>query len=266
MIERLGPDRFKVRFAKVKRRRSLFGRIGPVVVDEFAVSQAVMAALKACEWKTSRGKPRVWNDYTLFLARADKDRLDPLEASLHRELSEDLYQLLVDLEALTIGDFVVHLRVDEGGDVAEGEGVLWVRHIPSGQAAAPEAGEVTIRLDRLQRFAAPEPTARQGAAVLRGPHGSHPLTEGARHGVGRSHPDADPLHLGVVPPSETKVNRRQAWVRLEGGRVEVGREAGPSNGVSVNGQPLAAGASVTVPLPAEVTLTNGLVRLNIEAC
>lgn len=266
MIERLGPDRFRVSFGRVRRKRSLFARPGPVVVDELAVSQAVVACLRECEWKTSRGKPRVWNDFTLFLARADKDRLSPLEGSLYRELSEDLYQEMVALEALTVGDFVVHLRVDEGGDVEEGQGVLWVRHVPQGQAPTPEAGEVTIRLDRLHRFAAPEPTSRQGAAMLRGPQGSHPLTEGVRHTVGRAHPEADAAHLGVVPAGETKINRRQAWLRLDGAQLEVGREEGPSNAVSVNGQALVAGQSTAVPLPADIALTNGLVRLVVEPC
>lgn len=266
MITRIGPDRFTVEFQKARRGRWFeLGRSRVTVVDGYAVAQAVLLAMRECEDLSADKRPEVWNDYTLFLARADHDRLRPREASLHQKLGTMLYEEFVRLEAVTVGDFVVRLRVDEGADVPEGQGVLWVRWVPGPAPEPADAAELTIRLDRINAGAPmPEPTTRHGSAVVRAPVATFPLVEGTRHSVGRAHPGAGPEHLGVVPAVETRVGRRQAWLRLVDGQLEVGRE--DSNGVSVNGQPLQPGERVVVPLPAEIGLTNNQYRLVVEPC
>lgn len=271
MLTPEAPDRFRVDFAKVPRGRGWKDLLAvgtgrrPVVVDGYAIGQAVVAALGACPFRNAAGAPQVWNEYRVFLARADHDRLRPVEQSLQSELGPMLYQELLRTGATTVGALTVRLLVDDADEVEPGSAMLHARHVPDAQADAAAPGEMTVRVDKLKPPPPPTPTQRVGGVVLRTPGGDLSLTDGVRYVLGRAHPEAGADHL-ALPNAPARVNRRQVSVRVLGERLEVGREPGETNPVVVNGAPLAPGASVEVPLPAEIVLSGGALTLQARPC
>lgn len=262
MLKPEAPDRFRVSFAQVRRKGALwtiFEPKGGVVVDAYAIGQAVVAALASCPFKSVTGQPQVWNEFRVFLSRADHDRLRPIEGSLQKDLGPMLYEELVRLDAVTVGALVVRLLVDDADEVEPGTGILHARHVPDAQAAAPGAGEITVRLDKLKP-ATPLPamagTVPVGAIAVRGPGGEIVLRAGARHVLGRGHPGAPADHV-AIPGASGKISRRQLALRAEGEQVEIAREP-DSNPVSVGGAALAPGQSVTVKLPVGLLLSGEL--------
>ncbi|MDP2316726.1 MAG: DUF3662 domain-containing protein [Pseudomonadota bacterium] len=274
MLKAESPDRFRADFSKVKRKGALwkggwwnvFEPRGAVVVDAWAIGQAVTTAMVTCPFKSATGQPQVWNEYRVFLARADHDRLRPVEASLQKDLGPMLYEELVRIEAVTVGALTVRLLVDDADELEPGRGVVHARHVPDAEAAAPGAGEITVRLDKLRPapgLSAGGPgTVPVGAALLRAPSGEVVLRSGVRHVLGRAHPDAGADHV-AIPGAGPRINRRQAGVRVDGEHVEVSREPGDSNPVSVGGAALAPGQSVREKLPVEIMLSGGEMKLTV---
>lgn len=262
MLKAESPDRFRVDFAQVKRTsgwRALFSK-DPVVVDGLAIGRALIGAIAACPMRSPAGAPQVWNEYRLFLARPDHDRLRPLEATLQRDLMPMLYEELVRLNAVTIGGVVVRLLVDDAEDVEPGHAILHVRYAPDAENA-PRSGEITMRLDKLPGGGTPVPTQRLslGEGVLRSPAGDLALQGGVRYTLGRADPEGGPDHL-AIPGATARINRRQLTVMVSGGHIEVTRDAG-GNPVSVGSQALAPGQSVRERLPTEIVLSGGELRL-----
>jgi len=271
MLQPLSPDRFRADFSKVKRKGAWWKVFEPkavVVVDAWAIGQAVSAAMVTCPFKSATGQPQVWNEYRVFLSRVDHDRLRPIEASLQKDLGPILYEELVRIDAVTVGALTVRLLVDDADDVPPGGGVLHARHVPDPEAAPPGVGEITVRLDR-QKPAGPSlspavvGTVPVGAAVLRSSAGEVVLRGGARHVLGRAHPDAGPDHV-AIPGAGSRINRRQASVFVDGDLIDVSREPGDSNPVSVGGVPLAPGQSVQEKLPVEIVLSGGEMKLSVS--
>lgn len=267
MLKPEGPDRYRVDFAQLKRAsgwRTLFTP-KDVVVDAWAIGQAIVAAVGRCPYRSATGAPQVWNEYALFLSRADHDRLRPIEATLRSDLGPILYEELVRMGAVTVGAPTVRLLVDDADEVPPGTGMLRVRHVPDAEVPVPGAGEITVRLDRPRVEARPpESTQRVGGAVLRLATGaSVPLPERRRVVLGRSHPGAGDDHL-ALPGAGPRVNRRQAWVALDGDHVEIGREGGDANPVAVGGRSLAPGEQTREKLPVEVVLSGGELRLVVQ--
>jgi len=269
MLVRESPDRFRVEFARVRRPggsalRRLLRSGEPGVVDAWAIGQAVSAALLACPFRSAGGAPQVWNEYRVFLARVDHDRLRPVEHSLHGELAPVLYQKLVELNAVTVGALVIRLLVDDADEIEPGHAILHARHLPDVAGAAGGAGEITVRLDRLPT---PPPTgestSRVGRVKLVTPLGEVWLGE-ERVVLGRAHPDAGPDHL-ALPGASGRINRRQVGLAVVADGLEVSREPG-GNPVSVNGQALVPGQSVVVRLPAEIGLSGGDLVVQARAC
>lgn len=267
MIKAEGPDRFRVEFGAVKRSsgwKRLFSR-DVVVVDAFAIGKALIAAINACPMRTASGAPQVWNEFRLFLARPDHDRLRPLEHSLQRDLMPMLYEEMVRLNAVTVGGIVLRLLVDDAEEVEEGSGFLQVRYAADVDPGA-SAGEITVRLDKPMRPPeGPTPTAPVALAdaVLRTPSGDLHLASGVRYTLGRAHGDAGPDHI-ALPGASSRINRRQFSLRVEGGQVEVVREPGNSNPVQANGQALGPGQGVVLPMPVELVLSGGELRATVE--
>jgi hypothetical protein len=259
-----GPDRFRVDFAQVKRtqgwRRIFASR--EVLVDAWAIGQAVVGALARCPFKSVSGVPQPWNEYSLFLAREDHDRLRPVEPALQRELAPLLYEELVRIGASTVGSLTVRLLVDDADEVDPGTGVLRVRHVPDAETPAPHAGEITVRLDKL-KLPPPQPTTRVGGLVASTPGGSVALTPGARGVLGRAHPGAGADHV-ALPGAGARINRRQVAVKVEGGEAEVTREPGDTNPVAVAGRALTPGETVRAALPVEITLSGGEMKVVVE--
>jgi hypothetical protein len=259
MLKPETPDRFLVDFAQTKRKgnwKRLFEPKAVVVVDAWAIGQAVVSALAVCPFKSATGRPQVWNEYRVFLSRADHDRLRPVEVTLQKDLAPLLYEELVRLEAVTVGALVVRLLVDDADEVEPGRGILHARHIPDTDATAVHAGEITVRLDKPKATMSNNGTLPVGALILRTPAGELVL-RGGRTVLGRAHPDAGHDHQ-AIPGANGRINRRQLALKVEGGGVEVTREP-DGNPVAVNGTPLAAGQSTVVALPAELLLSGELV-------
>lgn len=270
MLKPEAPDRFRVDFAQAKRGvgwRSIFAPKA-VVVDAWAIGQAVIAALGRCPFRSAAGVPQVWNEYALFLARVDHDRLRPVEGSLQKDLAPMIFEELVRLGAVTVGAPVVRLLVDDEDVVEPGTGVLRVRHVPDADAPAPGLGEITVRLDKPKAGSVPPATTTQrvGGALLRLPAGGEiVLAPGRRLVLGRAHPEAAADHV-ALPGAGPRINRRQVAVTVEGESVEVAREPGETNPVAVAGRPLAPGEAARERLPVEIVLSGGEMKLVVRPC
>lgn len=279
MLTRVSPDRFRVDFGRVSRetgfRRLLeLGRRSEVVmVDALAIRQALVAVMRECAFRDVNGAPQLWNEYRLFLAREDFDRIGPLEPRLQKDLGPALWQEIERQHATLVGDLVVRLLFDDADEVEPGTGVVHARHAPSGRETASVVGEMTVRLDKL---APPDPvggagpvkgtpTVRTGNVRVSTPAGELSVEEGVLYSLGRVLPDAGPDHL-ALPGADQRVNRRQLSLLVTGGEAEVTREPGGSNPVSVNGAPLPPGGQARQPLPVELNLSGGALIVRIEAC
>lgn len=269
MLKAEAPDRFRVDFAQVKRKGGWWKVFEPkavVVVDGWAIGQAVVAALATCPFKSATGQPQVWNEFRVFLSRADHDRLRPIEASLQKDLGPMLYEELVRINAVTVGALTVRLLVDDADEVEPGAGILHARHVPDAQAPAPNAGEITVRLDKLKPAAPSLSAGAVGtvpvdAVVVRGPKGDIVLRSGARHVLGRAHPDAGADHV-ALPGASGRISRRQVALRVDGDHLEIAREP-DSNPVAAAGGPLQPGQSVREKLPVEIVLSGGEMKLTV---
>lgn len=282
MLKAEAPDRFRADFSKVKRKGGWFKAFGEtfgkafeprsvVVVDAWAIGQAVTAAMVMCPFKSATGQPQVWNEYRVFLSRADHDRLRPVEQSLQNDLGPMLYEELVRIDAVTVGALTVRLLVDDADEVEPGNGVIHARHMPDAQAAAPGAGEITVRLDKQKPTGALPVslssggfgTVPVGAVILRAPTGDLVLRGGTRHVLGRAHPHAGSDHV-AIPGAGPRINRRQAGVLVDGDHVEVSREQGDSNPVAVGGADLAPGQTLREKLPVDIVLSGGEMKLTVQ--
>jgi hypothetical protein len=137
----------------------------------------------------------------------------------------------------------------------------------------PGVGEITVRLDKQKAAGAGgvsqgglshggAGTVPVGAAVLHAPSGDLVLRADVRYVLGRAHPGAGSDHL-ALPGAGPRINRRQAAVRVDGEHVEVSREPGDSNPVSVGGTPLAPGQTVREKLPVEIQLSGGEMKIGV---
>lgn len=270
MLKREAPDRFRVDFTRSPRpQRSALRRLlrpqEPVTVDAWAIAQAIVSALEACPFRSATGAPQVWNEYRVFLARVDHDRLRPVESTLHADLGPILYQKLVELKAVTVGGLVIRLLVDDADEVEAGFAMVHARHLPDLDAVSGVHGEITVRLDKIPTSVPESVTAWVGRVKLLTPQGEVVLGDRTRHVLGRAHPDAGGDHL-ALPGASGRVNRRQLAVRVLDDGIEVTREPGESNPVAVNGSALAPGQAVTVRLPAEIVLSGGDLVVQARPC
>ncbi|HLL24777.1 MAG TPA: hypothetical protein VK427_21740, partial [Kofleriaceae bacterium] len=71
-----------MRFAELARVK----RGQPVQIDPYLIAQAIAAVMRECRVRSATGRPIVWNDYRLVLARKDFDLIRPLQAILERDL------------------------------------------------------------------------------------------------------------------------------------------------------------------------------------
>lgn len=275
MIKQLDKQSFAIDFSAVRRPggnwlTGLFARPAAVEVDAFAVGHALRAVLGFCTTLDVEGRLQVWNDYRLFLCRDDYEALRKKAPTLQGQLGPALEEQVLKMNASYIGTPMLRVHEDESREVEPGHGVLHVDWSSEPPPAAAK-GEVTVRLDKV----APGPsgalggirTERAGSAVLRHPQGQHALAGGVTYRVGRGFPGAGPDHL-AIPGASGRINKRQVNVRIDEGApptAVVTREAGDSNPVSVNGQPLPAGQSIKVNLPAELLLS-GELKLELHAC
>ncbi len=262
------PGTFLVDFSKAKRKKraslgaaleGVFVRVpAPALVDGLAIAQAICAVMDACDFADVHGRVWLWNDYAVFLARADHDRLRDVEELLRRDLMVLLNEEIVRREARMPDGFQVRLLVsDEGEEIVAGAGVVRVKHAKDLGQTPAVPGEITMRSDRIVKPSAPAPdtTDRDTGLRVRSGAGSATLPEGRRVCLGRAAPDAGADHV-ALPGAGGKVSRRHVGVLVKGAEAEVQREPG-ANPVEVGGRALGDGESVTVALPVELSLSLG---------
>lgn len=263
-------DQFRVSFADLARVR----RGEPVLVDPFLIAKAIGLVMRECNVRSALGKPLVWNDYRLILARRDFDGIRPLQGPLERDLKTVLAQEARAREAELVGELRVTVVFDEADELAAAEGVVRVAFVPTEKLAAPRPGEMTMRLDSWAvsgeiavRPAAPTDTVivddtAGSTHALTWSGGSAPLAPGATLVIGRPHPD-EPAHFIALTGASAKVNKQHFWIVVTGTTARIGRFA-KANPVHVNGQPIAAGEDLEVVLPAEVSLSRGDLVVTVQ--
>jgi hypothetical protein len=266
-----GVDQFRVVFAELARLR----RGQAVHIDPFLIAQAIAQVMHACQVRSAAGRPIVWNDYRLILARRDFDRIRPLQGLLERDLRTVLAQEAKTREAELVGELHVTVVFDEADELAEGDGVVRVAFVPTDQLQVPRAGEMTVRFDSWAAAGeiavhAPGPTdtvivedsTMSSSHLLRWPGGEASVGVGATRVIGRPHPDA-PAHFVALTGADAKVNKQHLWIAAAPASVRIGRFA-RANPVHVNGQAVGAGEEVEAALPVEISLSRGALVLTVQ--
>jgi hypothetical protein len=262
-ISKDGIDQFRVRFADLARVR----RGEALHIDPYLIAQAIGLVMRECNVRSALGKPIVWNEYRVILARRDFDAIRPLQAPLERDLKTVLAQEARNRQAELVGELRVTVVFDEADELPSAEGVVRVAFVPTEKLAAPKPGEMTMRLDSYAvsgeiavRPAVPTDTVivedqTAGEHVVYWAGGRAGLPLGVTVVVGRQH-DGPPPQFIALAGAGAKVNKQHCWLAATGDRVRVGRFA-KANPVHVNGQPVAAGEDLEVALPAEISLSRG---------
>ena len=269
-ISKDGIDQFRVRFADLARVR----RGEPVHIDPYLIAQAIGLVMRECNVRSALGKPIVWNEYRVILARRDFDAIRPLQAPLERDLKTVLAQEARTREAELVGELRVTVVFDEADELNAAEGVVRVGFVPTEKLAAPRPGEMTMRVDSFVvsgeiavRPGSPtdtvivdDQTAPGHAMYWAGGNAAVPL--GVTVVVGRPHPEAPPHFIGLGGAGP-KVNKQHFWIAATTQSVRIGRFA-KANPVHVNGQPIQAGEDLEVALPAEISLSRGDFVLTVQ--
>lgn len=260
-------DQFRVNLGELARAR----RGAPVQVDPFLIARAIAQVMHACTVRSAAGRPILWNDYRMILARQDFELVRALQGPLERDLSSVLAQEVTARAAELVGELRVTVVFDEADELPAGEAVVRVGFVPTRELAAPRAGELTVRFggwavageiaarppgggaDTV--FVHDSPSGAGDACVLRWPGGEVPLAIGTQVMVGRPHPGA-PSGFVALAGAGPKVNKHHFWIAVGHQGIRVGRPAA-ANPVHVNGQALAAGQELEIALPAEISLSRG---------
>lgn len=265
-----GLDQFRVLFGALARVR----RGQTVQIDPFLIAQAIGQVMHECNVRSATGRPIVWNDYRMILARRDFERIRPLQGPLERDLKTVLAQEAKAREAELVGELRVTVVFDEADELAPGEGVVRVAFVPTDQLATPRAGELTMRLGSWAvageiAVRAPGPTdtaivedSTAGGHLVRWPGGTAKLALGITLVVGRPHPEP-PAHFLALAGAGAKVNKQHFWIAAGPTSVRIGRFA-QANPVHVNGQAVGAGDELEVALPAEISLSRGDLVLSVQ--
>ncbi len=258
-------DQFRISFPELVRAK----RGEPVQVDPFLIARSIALVMRECTVRSAAGRPLLWNEYRMILARADFDLVRALQGPLERDLSAVLAEEAKGRQAELVGALRVTVVFDEADELRAGQAVVRVAFVPTAKLSAPRAGDMTVRLDGWEvagEIAArpagggtdtvfvqdTDPSAR---AVLRWAGGEAPIGTGATVVIGRPHVGA-PAYFVALAGATAKVNKQHVWITLGGTTARIGRFAN-ANPVHVAGQPLAAGAETEVSLPAEISLSRG---------
>ncbi len=263
-VTREDLEQFRVRFGELARVRR--GEI--VQVDPFLVAQAIALVMRECSVRSAAGRPLVWNQYRMILARRDFEMIRPLQGPLERDLRDVLAKEAQTRKAELVGELRVTVVFDEANELMAGEAVVRVAFMPTEQLAAPRPGEMTMRLDSYAvagEIAARAPSggtdtvmvhdAVGAAVVMQWAGGQAPLVAGSTVIIGRPHADP-PAHFVSLVGASPKVNKQHAWLLVTESGVRVGRFA-KANPVAVSGVAIAAGEEAAVALPAEISLSHG---------
>ena len=292
-IRKEALDQYRVHFAelaKVKRGEA-------VLVDPFLIARAVALVMRECTVRSAAGRPILWNDYRVILARPDFELVRALQGPLERDLAAVLAQEAQARQAELVGALRITVVFDEADELPAGAGVVRVGFVPTERLAAPRAGEMTVRFDgwAVDRLSAPlRDAALPGEAVACGgeiaarpkPPGDTVFVEdagrsagtgdlllswtggqlalpvGATVVAGRPHPDAPPQFVSLTGAG-AKVNKQHFWIAVGTATVRIGRLPA-ANPVHVDGRSLAAGEEVEVTPPCELALSHGDLAITLR--
>jgi hypothetical protein len=262
-------DQYRIHFAELARAK----RGQPVQIDPFLIAQAIAAVMAGCTVRSATGRPIVWNEYRLILARRDFDFIRPLQAILERDLKIVLADEARRRTAELVGELRITVVADESDELPPAEGVVRVAFVPTEKLAAPRFGEMTMRLDsfavagEIVARASPTDTVMVNDVTnpthaLRWSGGVAHFGAGTHIVVGRPHPEAPSRFIALVGAG-AKVNKQHFWIAATGPSVvRIGRFA-KANPVHVNGQAVGSGEEIEVGLPAEVSLSHGDLVLTV---
>ena len=285
-VTQLGPDLFRVDLQILDRTRpgrrkgglrSWFRSLAPqpVVLDPYLVTRAVLEVMDCCALHSPTGRLLVWNDYRVFLARSDHDRLRPLESILHQEMEPMLYEQLQQRQAETVGDLAVRILLDEGDDLQSGSLLVRVAFASSAAGQQPAEGEITIRVGQPVYPDAQGVAAADGGStvrvdepgpgvIVRWPGGQQRVALGRRVVLGRPHDDAQGSFISLTGAS-SRVSRRHVWIETQVGGVLLLGRLSDANPVQVQGRLVQPGGSIAIDtLPVQVSLSGGDLLLTLD--
>jgi hypothetical protein len=284
-VIRESATQFQVRFgAGGGRLRRLFGATEPGPLDPYRVGQALIEVMRRCDVRAASGARLLWNEYRLIVAREQFEELRVLEGYLYRDLEAVLRAEAQRLDAAMVGELCVHIVADEGRELEAGRGVVRVGFAPTEKLAAPEAGEMTVRLGAVAVSGVVDTTGgarRPDATVpvgdgddpavrdlvstyrLRWTGGEGNLLVGVRTVIGRPHPGHPPQFIPLRGAS-ARINKQQLWIVAMHARAVVGRMPG-ANPVHVGDRPIGAGEELEIAAsPATLSLSRGELVLTLE--
>jgi hypothetical protein len=262
-IAKDGLDQFRVLFATLAKTR----RGEPTQIDPFLIAQAIGLVMRECTVRGATGAALVWNDYRMIMARADYERIRPLQSVLERDLKVVLADTARQRAAELVGELRVTVIPDDADELPHAEAVVRVAFVPTDKLSSPRTGEMTMRLDAWtaagEIVATPSNpgsdtvfVADAGAAcTLAWTGGSAPIPPNTTVVIGRPHPDAPPHFIALTGAGAT-VNKQHFFVLATERGVKIGRFP-KANPVHVNGALLEAGAETEVALPVELSLARG---------
>ena len=250
-ISKDSVDQFRVAFGELAKVR----RGEPVLVDPFLIGRAISLVMRECTVRSAAGRPMLWNQYRVILARRDFELVRTFPATLEQDLQQVLAQEAAARQAELIGPLRITVVFDEADELRAGDGVVRVSFVPAEKALPPVAGEITVLFSTPGETQFVPDTQTGPGGVVQWPGGEAPVALGATVIAGRPHAGA-PAGFVSLTGAGAKVNKQHLWLALGATSVRVGRFP-TSNPVHVNGQAVAAGHDVEAPLPAEVSLSRG---------
>jgi len=276
-ITRDGTHQFLVRWSELAGRGlALLRRDEPVLVDPYLIARAISEVMRACRVRSALGRPLLWNEYRVVLARADFEPLRALQVFLERDLKEVLAREAGERQAELVGELRVTTVADEADELLAGQAVIRPGFVPTEKLAAPAAGSMTVRMDAVVVHGTIDAQATIGAYepedatstvhvadtvdepvayVLRWPQGEASLPQGTTVVIGRPH-DASPARFIALHGASARINKQQLSLTTGPASVKISRLPS-ANPVHVNGQPLAAGTELEVAPPVEISLSRG---------
>jgi hypothetical protein len=260
-LTRESQNQFRVRLGDLEggALRRLFGGERRDI-DPYVVARAVVEVMRRSNTRSPAGHRLLWNEYRVILAPEDFEHVRSLQDYLFRELQSVLETEAARLKAEMVGDLCVHVVVDEARELSAGHAVVRVAFASNEHLAAPEAGEMTVRLGAggvAGEILAPvgphagatvpiADLSHQSALVatyqLSYDGGGATLYHGVRTVVGRPHPGHPPQFVPLRGASP-RVNKQHIFIVARAARAVVGRFPG-ANPVHIDGRALGAGEEI----------------------
>ncbi|MFT4980167.1 MAG: hypothetical protein ACI8S6_006079 [Myxococcota bacterium] len=276
-ISEVGPGRFRVDFSQLgensnitDRVKAMFSAPAPKTVDLYRIGLAVVGVMAHSAERDVDGTLLAWNEYRIYLSRADYDRLRALQSRLQQGLDQRIREQLERMDARTIGDPVVRVLVDEETDLPRGTGEVLVSYVADEAMAPPGDGEMTVRVPSSRPRLLAAATERVVAAESVGPGlrlrwtgGEATIPTGQRVLVGRPH-DGAPAGFIALTGASNRINSAQLHIEGSEEGVVISRPI-RSNPVRVGGRLLQPGGRIVVTEhPITVELSNGELTVTVE--